>query len=110
MRVANLTSFIAPPSAIKIGESWTVKIEADQEKGAVAATHSYKLVSVQNQGGKDVAVVEFTVTESGEKGASAKGKAWVEVATGETIRYEATMKNMPTDGGPASGKVVLVRQ
>jgi hypothetical protein len=108
-RVANLTSFIAPPTVMKVGETWTVRILGDKAKGTVDVNHAYKLASVEKQAGKDVAVVEFTVTEVGANGASAKGKAWIDLSNGETVRYEATMTNMPSDGGPVNGKVTLVR-
>lgn len=111
MRVANLTSFISSATPVKIGDTWTVRIAGDKEKGTVGVTHTYKFLSVEKQGGKDVAVVDVSVIEgSGDTPASAKGKAWIEISTGETIRFEAKMTNMPSDGGPASGKVTLVRQ
>lgn len=111
LRVANLTSFIAPPASVKIGEGWTSRIAGDKEKQTVSVVHTYKLLSVEKQNGKDVALVEFTVTEgAGDAPASAKGKAWIELSNGETIRYEAMLTNMPSDGKPESGKVTLVRQ
>lgn len=110
-RTANLTSFIAPVTQMKVGESWKATVQANRETGAVAATHHYMLVAVEKQAGKDVAVIEFSVTEStGSNPASAKGKVWIDLSNGEMVRYEAEMKAMPNDAGPVSGKVVMVRQ
>ncbi len=109
-RTANLTSFIAPVAPMKVGESWKATIVANRETGAVAATHNYMFVGTEKQNGKDVAVIEFTVAEStGANPASAKGKVWIDLATGETVRYEADVKAMPNEAGPVSGKVVMVR-
>ena len=111
-RVANLTSFIAPKSEVKVGDEWTVAIKADKDLQTVDVTHVYKLLAIEVQGVKSVAVVEVSAVEgSGANPATAKGKFWIDAANGEMVKYEAAIGNMPTDdGGYFSGKVSIVKQ
>jgi hypothetical protein len=106
-RVANLTSFLAPGKPVAVGESWTVKIAADEKEKTRAVTHTYKVVSVD----KGVAIVDMSVAESTtDFPASAKGRVWVNLANGEQTKFDLLVKNMPIGGVYIDGKVVITKQ
>ncbi len=106
-RVANLTSFLAPGRPVAVGESWTVKIAADEKEKTRAVTHTYKVVSVD----KGVAIVDMSVVESTtDFPASAKGRVWVNLANGEQTKFDLLVKNMPIGNVYIDGKVLITKQ
>lgn len=106
-RVANLTSFIAPMNTVKVGESWSAKIEANTEQKTPAATHTYKLVSVEN----GIATVEMSAVETGgEYPGSAKGRVTINLASGEQTKFDLQVKNMPIGDVYIDGRVVITKQ
>jgi hypothetical protein len=106
-RVANLTSFVAPAKAVSVGETWTVKISADEKEKTRAVTHIYRVLSID----KGVAVVDMSAVESAaDFPASAKGRVWVSLANGEQTKFDLLVKNMPIGGVYIDGKVLITKQ
>ena len=107
-RVANLTSFIAPSKAVKIGESWSVSIKASEKDGTRDVTHRYKLLQITKINNAEVAEVQVNVAEdTKENPASTKGKVWVNIKTGETVRYQVDIKNMLVGPQYVNGSVTI---
>lgn len=106
-RVANLTSFLAPSKPVAVGETWTVSIAADKEKGTRAVTHTYKIVSVD----KGTALIDMSVVETAaEFPGSAKGRVWVNLESGEQTKFDLVVKNMPIGSVYIDGKVTITKQ
>ena len=97
-RVANLTSFIAPEQPIEVGKSWTIDIPADAKNGTRKIVHTYRLLKIVKLKGHDVAEIQP---------ASAYGKVWIDVKTGNTIKYQVEVKNMPVGDQYVNGKVLI---
>lgn len=110
-RVANLTSFLSPSSPVSVGELWTVSIPADALHGTRDVRHDYKLVGFEKVGDRDAAMVDVSAAETGDDlPASTKGRVWIDAGTGEVLKYEVTVKNMPFDVNLVSGSVLIEKR
>lgn len=111
-RVANLGIVKSPDQPVKVGDTWTYKIDADSKTGAVAATAEYKVEDAEKVGDRDTVKVSYTVKETeGSDPASNQGATWFDAKDFSTVKGESTWTNVPIPGapGPVSGKVTLTR-
>lgn len=107
-RVANLTSFVAPRQPIAVGKAWTREIPADTKNGTRTVVHTYKLLRITKLKGRDVAEITLSVKETHiDHPASTTGKVWVDIKTGDTVKYEVSVKNMPIGDQYINGKVLI---
>ena len=107
-RVANLTPFIAPKQPIKVGEAWNSPIEEDAAKGTRKVVHTYRLLKIVKLKGHEVAEIQLSVKETAsDHPASAFGKVWIDVKTGNMIKYQVEVKNMPFGDQYINGKVLI---
>lgn len=110
MRIAKLTSFVAPKAPVRVGEEWRDLVPKDKETGSNAVVHNYKLRSVETQNGLRVAVVDVTTTETtDELAGSTKGIVVIDLDTGEQVRYEVQVRNFQVGDQYVNGKVTLVK-
>jgi hypothetical protein len=109
-RVAELTNFIYPDKAVKVGDEWTYKVEADSKKGLVAAAASYKVDSTEKIGDHDTMKIKNSYKEDGATdAASSEGFVWVDTKDGSVVKSEQTWTNVPLGPMAASGKVTMTR-
>lgn len=95
--------------AVGEGDTWTIEYKANKELGLPVATGKYKLLEFVTLDGIKCAKIEFKYKEDVDKGLSTVGTYWVELASGDSIKSDATMENirMYTDEGAvfyATGK------
>jgi len=111
IRLARLGGFVAPDRELKPGESWSHTYTTSGE-GGVGGKADYKLVKTEILESRAAAIVEMKYAEtSGASPASAVGKAWIDIGTGEILRLESTWKNAPLMGPdvPLNAKLTLVK-
>lgn len=107
-RVAFLTSFLAPSKPVAINETWVIDIAADQEKRIRKVKHTYKLLRISKIGEIEVAEVSIKVREiSEDHPASVLGKVWVDIKTGETVRYQIEVLDLPIGAEYIDGGVLI---
>lgn len=105
MRVANLTSFIGPGRAIKVGDEWSIDIKGDKEAGTADVVQKYRLMQVV----EGVCVVEMQAAETtGANKASAKGLVKIDFKTMQALSYEAAVVDLPVGIQMVSGKLTIV--
>ncbi len=100
-RAAELNNFVYPDKPVKVGDTWTSSVTADEKKGTVAATTNYKVDSLEKIGTHDTAKIKVTFKESGGSDpASADGFVWIDVKDGSMVKGVSTWANVPM--GPAA--------
>jgi hypothetical protein len=109
-RVAELSGFVLPDKAVNVGDEWTSTVAADEKKGTVAATASYKLEALEKVGSRDTAKVKVLFTETGGTDpASSEGYAWIDVTNGSIVKSNMTWKNVPIQGMAVNGTITMDR-
>ena len=111
MRIARLTSYVAPEGPVKVGDSWKDFMPADKDAGTPSVAHTYTLQSVDMKDGRQVATIEVATSETSEvHPGSTQGILTLDVKTGEQLSYEVQVGNFPVGGQYVDGKVTLVRE
>lgn len=107
-RMAFLTSFLAPSKTIAINETWVVDVKANAENSVRKMKHTYKLLRITKIGDQQVAEIRLTVKEiSDDHPATVLGKVWVDVKTGETVRYQVEVLDLPIGSEYIDGGVLI---
>ena len=95
-RVINL---IYPDKPVNVGDKWTYEDKADKAKDKPAAKVSYEVKGKEKVKDKDVLQIAFDFKETGvEDAIASSGTLWVSIATGEVLKAEGKIKNMPIPG------------
>ena len=97
-RMNAATHVLFSDKPVGAGDSWTREIKEGAGPG-VAATGDYKLVAFEKAGTVDAAKITFTFRELGADGIVVSGTIWVETATGEEVKGEYEVKNLPLSPG-----------
>jgi len=109
-RVAELTNFVYPDKAVKVGDTWTYKVQPDDKKGLVAATADYKVDSTEKIGTHDTFKIKLTYKEDGASGAESDGYVWIDTTDGSMVKSTSTWTNVPLGpGGGVNGTVTVER-
>lgn len=110
-RLANLNALQFAKTAVKIGDSWTVQVAAD-ERGAVESSATYKIEGTDAVG--DVAAWKITGVykeTSGEHPASMEATFWVDPKNGSILKMSGVLTNAPFPDLPLlTVKVTLTRE
>jgi hypothetical protein len=112
-RTAAMSTFYKPSKAVKLGDSWTVDLKADEKIGTVESKATYTVEAEEQVGQWKTVRISYEVKEvSGSTPASSSGKIWIDPADGEMVKVEGVWKDVPVPGAPApiTGKVVVARQ
>lgn len=94
--LARAGSIVFSPTAVVEGKDWEVSYPADSPSESPASTLKYKFVKVETVAGRQVAFLEFTFEEKTSGGTTGTGRAQVDVATGDTLEMELTLKDAYT--------------
>ena len=110
-RLANLNSLQFGKTAVKIGDTWTIDVAAD-DRGTVAATGSYKIEATEKVGEIDTWRISGTFKEtSGDKPASIDAIYWVDPKDGSIVKMTGNLTNAPfPDLPPLTVKISLTRE
>lgn len=107
-RMAKLEFVAWPQQPVGIGDTWSVELKGDEEKGTVPVKLSYEVLGTETVGKRTAVRIKYTSEETeGSDPAKTEGTVWVDVATGLLIRREAMWTNVPIVGQLISGKVQM---
>lgn len=110
-RVAHLQGLQFPVTPLKIGDSWTVTINKDNN-GSVPAKGTYKLEAKEKVGDVDAYRVKGGLKESeGADPAAVDATYWISVKDGTLIKLAGTWTNFPVPQmGPTTMKLTMTRE
>ena len=93
---------------LEIGKAWTVTIPADAKNETRKIVHTNRLLKIMTLKGREVAEIQISALEtSDDHPASAYGKVWIDLKTGNTIKYQVDVKNMPVGPQYINAKVLI---
>lgn len=105
-RMANLQCFLFPADPVAVGTKWESEIKGNADKGTVNVKYTYEISSKETVQGRECYKVEVSCAEqSGDNPASAKGSAWMDIASGVLVKLDSDWTNAPIAGQVISGKV-----
>ncbi len=113
-RIGQASSVIFSDMAVGPGDKWTFEFTANKETKAPGGKSEYTFVAFEDFAGTRVAKIEFTYKESGTtKIIDGSGTAWIEIASGDTVKSSTKFSNAPFDMGGqeivASGSTAIER-
>jgi hypothetical protein len=90
-----------PDKPIAVGGTWTAQMPM-QGMGNMNAT--YKFLGLKNEGGRQVAEIEVTVSSKGQMNASGSGRMFILASDGSLLRSSLNLNaSMPTGQGQGQG-------
>jgi hypothetical protein len=109
-RMHNATAPLYPDKPIGVGDTWTREVKADAANSLPAATVTCEVLAFEKAEGVDTVKVKMTYQEN-DPGTPLKtiGTYWVERATGDQVKSEVTVQNLPMGQSGMVG-TILVRQ
>lgn len=112
-RLAAMRAVVLPASEVKEKGTWSAAFPADSTRGLMARQADYTWESTEKQLERDCAKVAIAYKETeGNEPTTAKGHAWIDLKTGQTLKLELEFENLVVPGGPGAltGKLSYVRQ
>lgn len=95
MRLAIVSTVIAPPKALADGESWTADLKANGDE-TFPCKGEYKIVGAEKVGEWDCVKITMTVKETeGPKPAECSGTVWLNRKDYTTVKEDFLIKNAP---------------
>ena len=98
VRLHAAMSPLFPEQPLAVGEAWTREIAADAARGVPAARAELKLIALEKVGATDTAKVTMKYAETGGAGVTSIVTAWIDRATGEQVKVEGEVQNLPMTG------------
>lgn len=103
VRVSAATTILFPEGPVGPGDKWTQNLVANSDLGTRGAKADFEVLGLEKIEGIETAKIKMTYTESaGEKPIQAESTAWIEIASGDTIKSEFKINNIQFGDGPAS--------
>ncbi len=110
VRVYCATSPVFSPNPVGVGDKWTHEYKPDTDIGIRAGTGEYEVLAFEKAAGVDAVKIRITYRETeGSPALTARVTVWIEKTTGDTVKSETEVENVPFGDGPmsalASGKL-----
>lgn len=99
VRTFHASGIVFPDTPVRVGDTWKRSVKADDPQGARAGSGEYKLLAFEKVGAIDTVKVSVKYKEAAANGISATGMVWVEIATGEDVKSELELTNLPAPQG-----------
>jgi len=99
---ATTPAFAATPVGLR--DTWSREFPADRALGTRTARGAYEVLGFEKVRGVDCVKITWLYEEEGAEAIVATTTAWVEKATGATVKAESTIENVPADASGASAK------
>lgn len=114
VRLYCATTPVLPPKPVGVGDKWTHEFKSDSDLGTRSGAGEYELLALEKVGSVDAVKIRSTFRETeGSPALAARAIVWVEKSTGDTIKAETELENVPFGEGPmtalASGKLTEER-
>ena len=94
-------------SGLSVSSSWTVKTDADSDKGTFDMTFSYRILGRETSHGFDCFKIKFENRETSGGGASSEGTVWIDVKTGLTVKVDGDVYGAPMMGRAIDGHFLM---
>ncbi len=110
VRLYCATSPVFSANPVGVGDKWTHEFKPDTEIGIRGGAGEYEVLAFEKAAGVDAVKMRITYRETeGSPALAAKVTVWVEKSTGDTVKSETEVENVPFGEGPmsamASGKM-----
>lgn len=103
VRLYAATTPVLPDKPVGVGNKWSHTYKEDTDLGTRAAHADFELLALEKVQGVDTAKIRMIYKESaGSPALGASLTAWIEVSTGDTVKSETEVENVPFGDGPAS--------
>lgn len=100
MRLTQASLMVFSDKAVGVGDTWSHSFPGNKDWGTEKARADFKLVAFEDVGGIKTAKIEFTYAEQDAKRSiKGTGAHWVELATGDVVKSESKLENVPFDFG-----------
>jgi hypothetical protein len=91
-------SVVFSKEAVGVGSKWSHTYAADAKLKTRAAKADFELLAMEEAMGVACAKVKFSYAEEGAQGVKSAVTAWVEVASGDVVKSEVSIENVPFPG------------
>jgi hypothetical protein len=110
VRLYCATTPIYSSKPVGVGDKWTHEFQTDADMGIRAGVAEYELLAFEKAAGVDSAKIRIAYKESeGSPALTTRVTVWVEKTTGDSVKSETEVENVPFGEGPmtamASGKI-----
>lgn len=96
MYQASSVAFANEP--VQVGETWQIQYPRNDRVGLPQAVGNYKFAAQETVNGVATAKIEVDYQESqGSPPVTSKGVAWIEIASGDIVKTELDIRNVPFD-------------
>lgn len=100
VRLIEATSVVFPQQPVGVGDSWSYTYQPNDKLGIRTGKADFKIDGEETVASADTFRVELSFTETfGEHPITAKGTLWVEKSSGDTVKSDLQVDNVPF-GGP----------
>jgi hypothetical protein len=111
LRISQASAQIYSAQPVGVGDAWSFTFPVNKDWGTFAGTANFKLVGIETVGGIRVAKIEYTYLETGApRNIKSSGTNWVEIASGQVVKYEGKYENVPFDFGGEEEVVASVAE
>jgi hypothetical protein len=101
---------IFPDTAVSVGTKWTKEIKGDNDLGTRDAKVDYEVLGFEKVNGVDTVKIKLNFEEKeGSPKVTARATLFVDKASGDTVRGEFEIDNLPLPGASGSGKLTSER-
>ena len=103
VRLYCATSPVFAPNPVGVGDKWTHEYKPDADVGIRAGSGEYEVLAYEKAAGVDAVKIRITYRETeGSPALAARVTVWVEKSTGDTVKSETEVENVPFGEGPMS--------
>jgi hypothetical protein len=107
-RMHHATTPVYPGKAVGVGETWTRDVKADATTGAIASTFTCEVLAFEKAEGVDTVKVKMTYLEADSAaGLKSTGTYWIDRTTGDQVKAEVTVANLPLGQSGMVGSITL---
>ncbi len=102
-RLFSATSAVFSPNPVGVGESWTIDLAENTKYGIHPAKSTFTLLGLEEVGGVKCAKIKQVFAENGSgQVLSSTCTHWVEITSGDTVKSESKLTNIPFKNGAES--------
>ncbi|HRI43815.1 MAG TPA: zinc-dependent metalloprotease [Fimbriimonadaceae bacterium] len=100
VRIMSATSVIFSKNPVGVGDKWSYQYKDDDKLGTKAGSANFQLLAFEKAKDVDCAKIKMTFEEAGGSPRFASDvTAWVELATGDTVKSDVSLTNFPLGEG-----------
>ncbi len=109
LRSAHMSEVVVPDRAVRTGDTWEVKITADDKIGVVAAKATYKVEAAEKVGEFDCLKIKSLYQELDANRDENASTLWLSVKDGSLVKAESVIKQTTSDGVVMKSYLTMTR-